>query len=648
MYKNLICFVARKIKYNHQSFYIRRFSTELVKQEEVFSPINYEYDKIPAENIRNFSIIAHVDHGKSTLADRLLEITGTIKSVGTQNQILDKLQVERERGITVKAQTASLIYNYKGKPYLLNLIDTPGHVDFANEVSRSLAACQGVILLVDANHGVQAQTVANFYLAFGRDLTIIPVLNKCDLKNANPDRACEQLQTLFDIPTEEVLRISAKMGTNVEQVLDAVVEKIPHPVVNRKETFKALLFDSWYDKFRGVLSLIYVTDGEVKVGDQIAFYHTGKTYEVKTVSMLRPDEEKVEKLVGGQVGLIGCNMRTSKEALIGDTLHLKGKTIEPFSGFKPAQPMVFAGVYPAEQSQHVMLRSAIEKLVLNDSAVSVSTDSSPALGQGWRLGFLGLLHLEVFSQRLQQEHGAEPILTAPSVTYKVKLHGKRIINEHGSDEIFVSNPALMPDDLHIIEYFEPMVKATILTPDSYMGPILGLCIERRGIQKSSTNVDDERVMLQFEMPLCEVVLDFHDKIKSMSSGYASFDYEDIGYKSSNLAKMYILLNGQIVDELTTIVHVTKASQVGKALVAKLKEQIPRQMVQIAIQASVNGKIVGRETIKAFRKDVTAKLYGGDVTRRMKLLKQQAEGKKKMRSIANIQIPRNTFIDVLKR
>uniref|UniRef100_A0A182NP40 Translation factor GUF1 homolog, mitochondrial n=1 Tax=Anopheles dirus TaxID=7168 RepID=A0A182NP40_9DIPT len=609
-----------------------------------------EYDEIPVSRIRNFSIIAHVDHGKSTLADRLLEMTGTIAKHSGNKQVLDSLQVEKERGITVKAQTASLIYRHAGHHYLLNLIDTPGHVDFSNEVSRSLAACNGVVLLVDANQGVQAQTVANYYLARSKQLVIVPVLNKIDLKNARPEAVCNELLTLFDIDPDEVLKVSAKLGTGCDDVLAAIVNRLPAPDANREATFRALIFDSWFDKYRGALNLIYVKDGEVSTGQEIVSCHTGKAYEVKSLALLRPDECKVDRLVAGQVGLLGCNMRTSKESQIGDTLYLKkNKTCVPLPGFKPQQPMVFAGVYPPDQTQHPVLKSAIEKLVLNDSAVTVTPDSSPALGQGWRLGFLGLLHLDVFSQRLQQEYDAEPVLTAPSVTYKIKLQGTKAIAAHGGNEIvYISNPALLPDRTMVEEYHEPYVLGTIIAPTECVGAIIGLCVERRAVQKTSLNIDNERIMTTYLMPLNEIVLDFHDQLKSVSSGYASFDYEDHGYVETSIVRMDILLNGQLVEELCTITHTSKAQSHARDLVLKLKELIPRQMVQIAIQAVVGGKILARETIKAYRKDVTAKLYGGDVTRRMKLLKQQSEGKKKMRSIANINVPRDTFINVLKR
>lgn len=629
----------KHLEQNHQKeHYFRSFSTV---PEDYF---------VPVERIRNFSIIAHVDHGKSTLSDRLLEITGAIKKNSGKHQVLDSLKVEQERGITVKANTVSLVYKFQDQVYLLNLIDTPGHVDFANEVVRSLSASRGVILLVDANQGVQAQTIANFYLATSRNLKIVPVLNKIDLKNADPDRVTQEINSLFDIDPNDVLRVSAKLGTGVEKVLEHIITKIPPPESQRDLPFRAHLFDSWYDKYRGALNLMFIKDGELKVGQEIVSCENGKTFVVKSLSILTPEEKSVKTLIAGQIGLVGCNMRNSKEAIIGDTYYLKGVPTEPLEVFKKLQPMIFAGIYPSEQSQHVALRSAIEKLILNDSVVTLQVDSSPALGHGWRLGFLGILHLEVFVQRLQQEFQAEPIITAPSVTYKIKLkNAKSILNQHGGKEIiFVSNPKLLPEPPQIEEYFEPTVLGTIITPSDYIGAIISLCMEKRGIQKSSINLNNNRVMMTYILPLSEVVLDFHDKLKSLSSGYASFDYEDNGFVSSNLVKLDILLNGQIVEELSNICHVAKADPFARNIVLKLKEMIPRQMVQIAIQACVGSKVLARETIKAFRKDVTAKLYGGDVTRRMKLLKQQAEGKKKMRSIANIQVPRDTYIKVLKR
>uniref|UniRef100_A0ABK9MIH9 Translation factor GUF1 homolog, mitochondrial n=1 Tax=Glossina morsitans morsitans TaxID=37546 RepID=A0ABK9MIH9_GLOMM len=607
----------------------------------------HEFAKIAVKNIRNFSIIAHVDHGKSTLADRILELTGAI-SRNSGSQVLDNLQVERERGITVKAQTVSIFHKYKDDAYLLNLIDTPGHVDFSNEVSRSLAACDGVILLVDACHGVQAQTVANYHLAKARNLTVVPVLNKIDIKHANPAKVCKDLKSLFNIDPLDVLKVSAKLGIGVSEVLDRVVESIPPPQVDRDSPFRALLFDSWFDRYRGALNLMYLLNGKLQVGEEIQSLTTNKIYPVKSISILSPNEKEVDCISAGQVALIACNMRNSKESIIGDTIHLKNQKCSVISTFKPQQPMVFAGIFPADQSKHVALRSAIDKLVLNDSAVTVKADSSPALGQGWRLGFLGLLHMEVFCQRLQQEHGAEPIITAPSVTYRLLLKNPKMIKQLGKDVMELSNAALFPEPFNIKECYEPLVKGTIMTPGQYLGQIISLCVERRGIQESSTNIDDDRMLIKYILPLSEIIVDFNDHLKSLSSGYASFNYEDYGYHLTNLVRLDIHLNGKLVDELCRIVHATKAKNVGKDIVAKLKDMIPRQMVQIAIQACVGSKVLARETIKAYRKDVTAKLYGGDVTRRMKLLRQQAEGKKKMRQIANIQVPHETFINVLKR
>ncbi|XP_053433592.1 translation factor GUF1, mitochondrial isoform X7 [Nycticebus coucang] len=558
-----------------------------------------DMSRFPVENIRNFSIIAHVDHGKSTLADRLLELTGTIDKTKNNKQVLDKLQVERERGITVKAQTASLFYSWEGKQYLLNLIDTPGHVDFSYEVSRSLSACQGVLLVVDANEGVQAQTVANFFLAFEAQLSVIPVINKIDLKNADPERVEKQIEKVFDIPSAECIKISAKLGTNVESVLQAVIERIPHPNVHRKNPLRALVFDSTFDQYRGVIANVALFDGMVSKGDKVVSAHTKKTYEVNEVGILNPNEQSTQKLYAGQVGYLIAGMKDVTEAQIGDTLYLHKQPVEPLPGFKSAKPMVFAGMYPSDQSEYNNLKSAIEKLTLNDSSVTVHRDSSLALGAGWRLGFLGLLHMEVFNQRLEQEYNTSVILTTPTVPYKAVLSSAKLIKA------------------------------------------------RRAIQKSMMFIDQNRVMLKYLFPLNEIVVDFYDSLKSLSSGYASFDYEDAGYQTAELVKMDILLNGNIVEELVTVVHKDKAYSVGKAICERLKDSLPRQLFEIAIQAALGSKIIARETVKAYRKNVLAKCYGGDITRKMKLLKRQAEGKKKLRKIGNIEVPKEAFIKVLK-
>ncbi|XP_037685638.1 translation factor GUF1, mitochondrial isoform X4 [Choloepus didactylus] len=560
-----------------------------------------DMSRFPVENIRNFSIIAHVDHGKSTLADRLLELTGTIDKTKNNKQVLDKLQVERERGITVKAQTASLFYNCEGKQYLFNLIDTPGHVDFNYEVSRSLSACQGVLLVVDANEGIQAQTVANFFLAFEAQLSVIPVINKIDLKNADPERVEKQIEKVFDIPRDECIKISAKLGTNVESVLQAVIERIPP--------------------------------------------------------------------YAGQVGYLIAGMKDVTEAQIGDTLYLHKQPVEPLPGFKSAKPMVFAGMYPIDQSEYNNLKSAVEKLTLNDPSVTVHRDSSLALGAGWRLGFLGLLHMEVFNQRLEQEYNASVILTTPTVPFKAVLSSAKLIKEYREKEITIINPAQFPDKSKVTEYLEPLVLGTIITPDEYTGKIMMLCEARRAIQKSMMFIDQNRVMLKYLFPLSEIVVDFYDSLKSLSSGYASFDYEDAGYQTAELVKMDILLNGSIVEELVTVVHKDKAHIVGKAICERLKDCLPRQLFEIAIQAAIGSKIIARETylfcvflntqkirhivelgtsVKAYRKNVLAKCYGGDITRKMKLLRRQAEGKKKLRKVGNVEVPKDAFIKVLKK
>ncbi|XP_034860942.1 translation factor GUF1, mitochondrial isoform X2 [Mirounga leonina] len=580
-----------------------------------------DMSRFSVENIRNFSIIAHVDHGKSTLADRLLELTGTIDKTKDNKQVLDKLQVERERGITVKAQTASLFYNCEGKQYLLNLIDTPGHVDFSYEVSRSLSACQGVLLVVDAN--------------------------EIDLKNADPARVEKQIEKVFDIPSDECIKISAKLGTNIERVLQAVIERIPPPKVHRKNPLKALVFDSTFDQYRGVIANVALFDGVVSKGDKIMSAHTKKTYEVNEVGVLNPNEQPTHKLYAGQVGYLIAGMKDVTEAQIGDTLYLHKQPVEPLPGFKSAKPMVFAGMYPIDQSEYNNLKSAVEKLTINDSSVTVHRDSSLALGAGWRLGFLGLLHMEVFNQRLEQEYNASVILTTPTVPYKAVLSSAKLIKEYREKEITIINPAQFPDKSKVTEYLEPVILGTIITPDEYTGKVMMLCQARRAVQKNMMYIDQNRVMLKYLFPLNEIVVDFYDSLKSLSSGYASFDYEDAGYQTAELVKMDILLNGNLVEELVTIVHKDKAHSVGKAICERLKDSLPRQLFEIAIQAAIGSKIIARETVKAYRKNVLAKCYGGDITRKMKLLKRQAEGKKKLRKIGNIEVPKDAFIKVLR-
>ncbi|XP_023219214.1 translation factor GUF1 homolog, mitochondrial-like [Centruroides sculpturatus] len=572
----------------------------------------------------------------------------TIPTDIKNEQVLDKLPVEKERGITVKAQAVSMLYDYNGKTYLLNLIDTPGHVDFSYEVSRSISVSQGAILLVDANQGVQAQTVSNFNLAFISDLTIIPVLNKVDLKTSKPEEVILQLKNLFGIDSSEILKISAKLGTGIDILLETIINKIPAPTNGRSKLFRAIVFDSWHDRYRGVIPLLAIVDGKLKVGDIITSHITGNTYEVKELGILHPEETSVKELFAGQVGYLTANIKSLSDVKMGDTFHHEGEDVKCLSLNQPFKPMVYAGIYAVDQSYNLAMRNAIEKLLLNDSSVTVAIENSPALGQGWRLGFLGLLHLEVFCERLDQEFDAQVVITAPSVPYKVKISGPKNIKLYGSEELVITDPLKLPDPKDISEYFEPMVIGTIITPVIYVGSIMKICMERRGIQKTSQAIDDNHIMLQYKFPLNEVIVDFYDELKSISSGYASFDYEEAGYESSTLVKMNILLNGQQVDELTTIVHTSKSRQIGQNICLRLKETIPQQQFEIAIQAAVGGKIIFRENIKALRKNVLAKCYGGDITRKMKLLKRQAEGKKRMRMIGKIQVPRDVFIKVLKR
>nr|XP_032829293.1 translation factor GUF1, mitochondrial isoform X2 [Petromyzon marinus] len=609
----------------------------------------------PMERIRNFSIVAHVDHGKSTLADRLLEITGAIQPSSGNKQVLDTLQVERERGITVKAQTATLFHSHAHTrhAYMLNLIDTPGHVDFNYEVSRSLAACQGVLLLVDANEGIQAQTVANFYLAFEAELAIIPVINKIDLKAADPDRVAAEIEKLFDIPASDCIRVSAKLGTNVEQILEAVIDRIPPPRGDATAPFRALLFASEFDSFRGAVARVMVRDGAVSRGDRVRTHSSStssrpRDYEVSDIGLLLPLPTPTATLYAGQVGYLVCGMRQVTEAQVGDTLHSAAHEVEPLPGFKPSKPMVFAGMFPSDQSEYTSLRSALERLTLRDSSVSVQRESSAALGAGWRLGFLGLLHLDVFQQRLEQEYNTSVILTAPTVPYRAVLTSPRLIKEHGSADVMVLNPCELPDRSVVSHYLEPMITGTIITPDAHMGAIMKLCQERRGTQVDVLYMDGARVMLRYRMPLCEVLVDFYDILKSLSSGYASFDYEEAGYEPVDIVRMDVMLNGKPVEELTNIVHRDKAHLVGKEMCIRLRDSIPRQMFEVAIQATIGSKVIARETIKAFRKNVLAKCYGGDISRKMKLLKRQAEGKKRMREVGGVPVPRGAVIAVLTR
>ncbi len=598
-------------------------------------------EDVQPHQIRNFAIIAHIDHGKSTLSDRLLEVTGTLSTRTKNEQFLDKLQVEKERGITVKAQTASMFYELDGVTYLLNLIDTPGHVDFTYEVSRSLYACQGALLLVDAAQGTQAQTMANFYLAFDQDLYIVPVINKVDMANADPAKVAQELKTLFDFQQSEIVMTSGKTGIGIKELLEAIIKRIPAPKGNTQAPLKALLFDSWYDDYRGVVCLIALKDGIIKKGDKITLAQEGKEYEVLELGLMYPNETPMDALYAGQVGYLISGMKTVQEARVGDTIYHTKKPVVPLPGFKQAKPMVFAGLYPIDTTEFEMLRDAIEKLTLNDASVSIEKKTSAALGLGFRCGFLGLLHMDVFKQRLEQEYNMSVIATSPSVLYKIKL-------QHTGEMIDIENPAEFPDPTKIEEIYEPMIDATIILPKIYLGSIIKICEEKRGIQKDLRYLDEDRIILKYRLPLNEVATDFYDQIKSLSAGYASFDYEEAGYEPSDLVKMDILLNGKAVDALTFIVHTDSSYYAGKELVAKLKSVIPRQLFEVAIQAAIGSRIIARESISALRKNVTAKCYGGDITRKRKLLEKQKEGKKRMKQVGNVEVPQEAFLTILKK
>ncbi|MBA0712398.1 hypothetical protein Golax_011502 [Gossypium laxum] len=624
----------------------QRFCSHSRQNSKESAPI--DLSRYPIEKIRNFSIIAHVDHGKSTLADRLLELTGTIKRGHGQPQYLDKLQVERERGITVKAQTATMFHKYKlhgcndgnidePSTFLLNLIDTPGHVDFSYEVSRSLAACQGALLVVDAAQGVQAQTVANFYLAFESNLTIIPVINKIDQPTADPDRVKAQLKSMFDLDPSDALLTSAKTGQGLEHVLPAVIERIPPPPGSSSSPLRMLLLDSYYDEYKGVICHVAVVDGALRKGDKISSAATGQAYEVLDIGIMHPELTPTGVLLSGQVGYVVTGMRSTKEARIGDTLYHTRTTVEPLPGFKPAKHMVFSGLYPADGSDFDALNHAIERLTCNDASVSITKESSTALGLGFRCGFLGLLHMDVFHQRLEQV--IFPIFSIRKIFF---LYLQVITVE-------VQNPAALSSDpkKRVIACWEPTVIATIIIPSEYVGPVITLCSERRGQQLEYSFIDSQRAFMKYRLPLREIVVDFYNELKSITSGYASFDYEDSEYQQSDLVKLDILLNGKPVDAMATIVHSLKAQRVGRELVDKLKKFIDRQMFEIIIQAAIGSKVIARETISAMRKNVLAKCYGGDVTRKRKLLEKQKEGKKRMKRVGSVDIPQEAFHQLLK-
>lgn len=594
------------------------------------------------KNIRNFCIIAHIDHGKSTLADRILEKTETVAVRDMEEQLLDNMDIERERGITIKARAVRLKYTAKnGEEYIFNLIDTPGHVDFNYEVSRSLAACEGAILVVDASQGIEAQTLANTYLAIEHDLEVVPVVNKIDLPSAEPERVCSEIESVIGIPAMDAPRISAKTGLNIEDVLEKIVTDIPAPSGDTEKPLKALIFDSYYDSYKGVIIYIRVMDGTVKIGDTIKLMSTGAEFTIVEAGHMDASSlVNSGELKAGEVGYLSASIKSIGDTRVGDTVTLADNPCEEaLPGYRKVNPMVYSGIYPADGAKYGDLRDALEKLQLNDASLSFEPETSIALGFGFRCGFLGLLHMEIIQERLEREYNLDLITTAPSVIYKVTLTS--------GETVYIDNPTNYPDTSLIQQAEEPMVKADILSPSEFVGNIMELCQERRGIFKDMQYLDDTRVTLHYELPLNEIVYDFFDALKSRTRGYASFDYELMGYSPSKLVKLDILLNGEIVDALSFIVHVDKAYGRARKIAEKLKENIPRQLFEVPIQAAIGGKIIARETVKAMRKDVLAKCYGGDITRKKKLLEKQKEGKKRMRQLGSVEVPQEAFMSVLK-
>ena len=592
------------------------------------------------KNIRNFCIIAHIDHGKSTLADRLLEFTKTVEGKDLQAQVLDNMDLERERGITIKSHAIQMDYEYEGEKYTLNLIDTPGHVDFSYEVSRSIAACEGALLVVDAAQGIQAQTISNVYMAIEHDLEIIPILNKVDLESAMPDEVEDQIVELLGSPREEIIRASGKTGVGIEAILRAIIERVPSPPGDADAPLQALIFDSVFNPFRGIIAYYKIVNGTIRKGELVKFISTGKEYNADEVGILRLTMSPRDEVRCGDVGYIISGIKTSKEVKVGDTItHVKRPATEGIAGFEEVKPMVFAGVYPIESEDFENLRASLEKLQLNDASLTFSPESSVALGFGFRCGFLGLLHMEIIQERLEREFNMDVITTVPNVSYRV-YDKKNVMKE-------VHNPSGLPDPTLIDRIEEPFIRASVITNTTYIGSIMTLCLGKRGVLIKQEYISGDRVEIYFDLPLGEIVIDFYDKLKSISKGYASFDYHMHDYRPSRLVKMDILLNGEPVDALSTLTHTDNAQSFGRRMCEKLKELIPRQQFDIAIQAAIGAKIIARETVKAVRKDVTAKCYGGDISRKRKLLEKQKEGKKRMKQVGNVEVPQKAFLAVLK-
>ncbi len=592
------------------------------------------------QNIRNFSIIAHIDHGKSTLADRILEITGAVSEREMKEQLLDNMDLERERGITIKLNAVELKYKYNNEEYILNLIDTPGHVDFSYEVSRSLAACEGAVLVVDAAQGIEAQTLANLYLALNNDLKIIPVINKIDLPNANIPKVKEELKTVLGFKDEEIILCSGKTGEGVEDLIKAVIERVEPPKINNESKTRALVFDSYFDPYRGVILLVKIVDGKIKVKDTIRMMETKSTFEVIELGVNTPKSVKLNELICGQVGWICASIKDISKVAVGDTITLDSNPAEEsLAGYQKMKPMVYSGIFPVEPNRFEELKEALNKLKLNDAALTFEPETSDALGFGFRTGFLGLLHMEIIMSRIDREFGIDIIATSPSVIYEVYLTDGNMV--------LIDSPNKMPDRTYIKEVKEPYIYTNIIVPSEYIGSIMELCQNKRGIYKSIEYIDQTRVNIHYEIPLSEIVYDFFDKLKSYTKGYASFDYEICGYKTSDLVKMDVLLNGEIVDALSVIVHKDFAYNRGRAITEKLKKIIPRQMFQVPIQASIGSKVIARENISAMRKNVLAKCYGGDITRKRKLLEKQKEGKKRMKMVGSVEVPQEAFLEVLK-